>query len=71
MHVLHERPLCPSGKQPERVRAKSLVCYWATKELGMNGTAVAKLLGIIQSSVSRAVRRGERLVLDNGYSLEG
>ena len=59
------------GKQPERVRARSLVCYWAVKELGINGTAVAKLLGIIQSSVSRAVRRGERLALDNGYSLEG
>jgi len=59
------------GKQPGRVRARSLVCYWAVKELGMNGTAVARLLGIIQSSVSRAVRRGERLALDNGYSLEG
>lgn len=58
------------GKQPERVRARSLVCYWAVKELGINGTAVAKLLGIIQPSVSRAVRRGEILALENGYSLE-
>jgi putative transposase len=60
-----------SGKQPERVRARSLVCYWAVKELGINSTAVARLLGIIQSSVSRAVRREERLALDNRYSLEG
>ena len=59
------------GKQPERVRARSLVCYWAVKQLGMNGTVVARLLGIIQSSVSRAVRHGERLVLDKGNSLEG
>ena len=34
----------------------------------MNGTTVARLLDIIQSSVSRAVRRGERLALGNGYS---
>jgi len=59
------------GKQPERVRARSLVCYWAVKELGMNCTAVAKLFGIIQSSVSRAVGRGERLALKNRYTLEG
>jgi putative transposase len=59
------------GKQPQRVRARSLVCYWAVKELGINGTVVASLLGIIQSSVSRAVGRGERLALENRYSLEG
>lgn len=47
--------LLSPGKQPQRVRARSLVCYWAVKELGINGTAVASLLGIIQSSVSRAV----------------
>jgi len=59
-----------SGRQPERVRARSLVCYWAVKELGMNGSTVAKLLGIIQSSVSRAVQRGEKLALEKQYSLE-
>ncbi len=36
----------------------------------MNGTAVAKLLGIIQSSVSEAVQRGERLDLEGQYNLE-
>ena len=58
------------GKQPERVRARRLICYWAVKELGTHGTAISGLPGIIESSVSSAVRRGERLVLDNGYSLE-
>ena len=58
------------GKQPERVRARSLVCYSAVKELGMSGSAVAKLLGIIQSSVSRGVQRGEKLALENQYSLQ-
>jgi hypothetical protein len=57
------------SKQPERVRARSLVCYWAVKVLGMNGTEAAKALGVAQSSVSRAVRRGEKLALDRGWSL--
>jgi len=42
----------------------------AVKELGMNGSAVAKLLGIIQSSASRAVQRGEKLALDSQLRLD-
>jgi putative transposase len=68
---MRQEEILRRGKQPERVRARGLVCYWSVKELGMNGTAVAKLLGITQSSVSRAVERGERLALDNQYDLEG
>ncbi len=43
------------GNQPLRVKARSLVCYWAVRELGMSGTSVSKLLGIGQPAVSRAV----------------
>lgn len=52
------------GKQPQRVRARSLVCCRAVQEPGMNGTTVAELFGITQSSVSRAVLRGEKLAPD-------
>jgi hypothetical protein len=34
------------GNQPQWVKARSLVCYWAVRELGMSGTSVSKLLGI-------------------------
>ena len=59
-----------SGNQPLRVKARSLVCYWAVKELGLAGTGVAKKLGLTQPAVSKAVRRGEKLVLENKLSLE-
>ncbi len=39
------------------------------KELGMNGIVVARLLDVIQSYVSRAVKRGEKSALDNQYDL--
>jgi hypothetical protein len=65
-----EEILSPS-KKPERVRARSLVCYWAVKELGISGTSVAELLGLIQSSVSRAVERGAKLATENKLSLYG
>ena len=54
---MRQEEILRPGKQPQRVRARGLVCYWSVRELGMNGTAVAKLLGITQSSVSRAVER--------------
>jgi len=57
------------GNQPLRVKARSLVCYWAVRELGMNGTSVGKLLGIGQSAVSRSVVRGEKLAQDMSLSL--
>jgi hypothetical protein len=49
------------GNQPLRVKARSLVCYWAVRELGLTGTIVGKLLGLGQPAVSRAVVRGEKL----------
>ena len=52
-----------TGKQPLRVKAKSLVCYWAVKELGMTGTEAGKLLGLTQPAVSKAVQRGEWVML--------
>jgi REP element-mobilizing transposase RayT len=59
-----------SGNQPLRVKARSLVCYWAVKELGLAGTEVSKMLGLTQPAVSKAVRRGEKFALENKLSLE-
>ncbi|MBW1816745.1 MAG: hypothetical protein JRJ60_06245 [Deltaproteobacteria bacterium] len=41
-----ERILDPS-KKPDRVRARSLVFYWAVRELGLPGTAVRQQLGLV------------------------
>jgi REP element-mobilizing transposase RayT len=57
------------GKQPVRVKARSLFCYWANRELGATMTELARLLNISQPSVSICARRGERIVLDEGYQL--
>ena len=54
-----------SGKQPERVIARSVLAYWAVRELGISGTNVGKRLRISQSAVSRAVQRGEQLVSEH------
>lgn len=57
------------SKLPQRVRARSLLCYWAVRELGLPGTVVAARLSLTQSAVSRAVQRGERLAAEQGFRL--
>ena len=59
-----------ADKQHQRAKSRSLVCYWAVKELKMKATAVSKLLGITQSAVSKAVLRGEKLALEKNLKLK-
>lgn len=54
-----------------RVAARGLLCYWATRELGIRQSELAEQLGVTQSAVSRAVRRGEALTRERQYTLEG
>ncbi len=44
---------------PQSVMARSLPCYWGTRELGMTTVELAKRLNIAQPSVSQAVIRTE------------
>jgi REP element-mobilizing transposase RayT len=53
-----------SAKQPQRVKARSLLCYWAVKELEMHSADVARRLKVTKSTVSRAVARGEKIAAD-------
>ena len=58
------------GKEPWRVQARSLVCYWAVRELGMTTVAVSKVLGICQTAVTKAVARGEWLAKSQKIGLD-
>ena len=64
-----ENLLIPS-KQRNRVKARSLICYWAVKEIGISSLYVAARLGIKQPSVSRAAIRGEKICLEGNFHLE-
>ena len=52
-------------KQRHRVKARSLLCFWTVKELGISSIAVADRLGITQPAVSRLAQRGEKLAIEN------
>jgi REP element-mobilizing transposase RayT len=51
------------------VKARSLFCYWASRELGVPLTELARQLGITVPAVSYSVARGEVIVQTNHYQL--
>jgi chromosomal replication initiation ATPase DnaA len=57
------------GRYMERVKARSVFCYWAVRELGESATSLAKILGISQPAVSMSVKRGEEIVEKMGVEL--
>jgi hypothetical protein len=66
---LETEQILKPGKQPARVFARSLLCHWAIRRLGMTAVAVSKLLGISQSAVTRAAYRGEAIAAANNFTL--
>lgn len=49
------------GRQDRKVKARSLLCYWASRELGISHTALAKKLEMSVSAVGFSVERGESI----------
>ena len=58
-----------SGKYPQVVAARSLVCYWANRELGMTTIELAQRFNLSQPTISKSVKRGEMIAIDNGFKL--
>lgn len=61
--------LMSRGKHPATVQARSLLCFWACRELGMKTTELAEILKISQPAASQSVARGEKLCKENGWRL--
>ncbi len=49
------------GKHRQRVRARSLLCYWANRELGISMSKLSRRLKVSVMAVSYAVQRGEKI----------
>jgi REP element-mobilizing transposase RayT len=55
------------GRQPKQVQARSLLCFWAGRELGIPLTDLARRLGMSPPGVSYAVQRGQRIATARGF----
>ncbi len=59
------------GRRKIQVAARSLLCYWVVRELGLTATELAKRLGMTQPAVSYAVIRvirGEQIAKKRNYN---
>jgi putative transposase len=61
--VLGVRPeeVLARGKYRRVVEARSLLCHWAVRELGVSLSSLSRKLGISVSSISDSVARGQRI----------
>ena len=57
------------GKSPKTVQARSLLCFWAHRKLGMTTIEIARRLKISQPAASRSSKRGEQIAKENRFEL--
>ncbi|MBI4537624.1 MAG: transposase [candidate division NC10 bacterium] len=57
------------GRQPRKVTARSLLCFWAVRELDLPLTTLARRLHLSPSGIGYAVQRGEAIARANQYEL--
>jgi putative transposase len=58
-----------SGKSRRRVAARSLLCFWAVREVGISMTELSRRLELSLSGVSQSVTRGEKIAQINCFEL--
>jgi len=66
---LDPKDLFTPGKYRHVVQARSLVCYWGVRKLGMTTVDLSKRLRIAQPTVSQAVMRGQKITENKGLNL--
>jgi REP-associated tyrosine transposase len=63
------KELLTGGKQRKMVQARSVLCYWGTRELGLSAVSISKRLNIAASTASESAMRGRKIVEEHGWNL--
>ena len=69
IYEIEPNDIFSKGKQPRKVQARSLFCFWGVRELGFSLTELAQRLNISVAGVGYSVERGEIIARDNNYQL--
>jgi len=59
------------GRYRQIVEARSLLCYWAVRELGITMSSIARRLNIAVPAVRKSTIRGEKLAKAGKYLIAG
>jgi putative transposase len=57
------------GRYQRLVTARSLLCFWAVRRLGVSMASLSRRLGISTVAVSKSVGRGAEIARENNYRL--
>lgn len=71
LYRIEKEDLYSKSRQKVRAEARSVFCYWGVRELGLEGTRMAKRLNMSQPGVAYAVKKGEKIVKDNDFQMIG
>ena len=67
---IEQEDVFSKGMQEKKVKARSLLCYWSSRELGISHTSLAKRLEMSISNIGLSVERGELIARECKYTLE-
>jgi putative transposase len=54
-------------KSSQTVQARSLLCFWAHRKLGMSTIGISNILRRSQPAVSRSSKRGKNIEKEGGF----
>ena len=66
---LEPKDVLARGKYKQSVKARGLLCYWGTRELGMTTVELAKKLDLAQPTVSQSAMRGRKIAVEEGLKM--
>jgi len=56
-----------AGRYASTVQARSVLCFWANRELGISKVELANRLKLAQPTVTQSVTRGEKIVAEKRF----
>ena len=71
IYEMKEDDILSKGKQQRKVKARSLLCFWAVRELGISLTDLARRHELSVPAIGYSVDRGEIIARESGYQLLG
>ncbi len=66
---MSEEEVWQHGKYNNLVKARSILCYWAVRELGESMSSMARKFKISTVAVSKSVKRGALIIKEESLKL--
>ncbi len=69
IYQLEKQEFYSKSRMKIRSEARSVFCYWAVRELGVEGARLARRFNMSQAGVGYAVKKGEKIVKEKAIPM--